>query len=117
MSSFAGRLCVLIVAADRPFLDAGEVIVSAVAGLPHREDERQIGLLGVFETLRDLFELDEGAVRLGIRIALLEPNDPVLAGGRTALEPDIDQFRDGGARRNFSEAAAAQDRGFEGELR
>src|SRR5690242_336762 len=60
LDSFRGAL--LVVAADRPFLDAGEVIVGAVAGLPHGEDQRQVGLRFLLEAGRQCGELRQREV-------------------------------------------------------
>src|SRR5262245_30205622 len=86
--SFHRPRLVLVVAADRPFLDAGEMVVGAVAALPHRQHQRQVGLLLALEPLGDGGELGERAVGVGVGVAVLELDRPVLAGGFAALERD-----------------------------
>src|SRR5437016_5154271 len=54
--SSGSRRNLLLLAANRPFLDAGEVVVGAVSGLPHGEDERQVGLLLALEASGQLLE-------------------------------------------------------------
>src|SRR5262245_66240188 len=52
-----------------------------------------------------------------VGISILEVADPFLAGRLAALERDIDQLGDVGPGGDVTEPSAAQDRGFERELR
>src|SRR5262245_7814030 len=93
---------VFVIAADRPFLDAGEVVVGAIAALPHAEHQWRIGLLLVLESHYELFEFDERALGLKIRIAILEVEEPDVAGRGAAFEPHISQFCERSAGRNVA---------------
>src|SRR4051794_10562062 len=110
-------LRLVVIAADRPFLDAGEVVVGTVSVLPHREHERQIGLLLILKSHDELFEFGKRLLGVKIRIALLEVDVYGVAGWRAAFERHIGEFCDGPASRNVAKAAAAQNGTFERELR
>src|SRR5262245_22265493 len=107
----------LIATAHGPFLHAGEVVVAAIAALPHGQDQRQIRLLLVLESRHDRLELGERALGVEVGVAFLEVDHLVLAGGLAALERDIDQLGNAGPRGNVGKSTATQDRGFERELR
>ena len=57
------------------------------------------------------------SVGVEIRVALLEIDGHVVAGGIAAPERDVGKVGDGRLGRNIGESAAAQDRGFQRELR
>ena len=94
MRAHSAALLVIVVAADRPFLHAREMVVGAVAGLPHRQHQREIGLLLVLEACGDRGELGERALGMGVGVAVLEVDRLALAGGLAALERHIDQLGD-----------------------
>ena len=50
-----------------PFLDAGEIVVGAVAVRPHRQIERGVGLVLVLEGADQVFQLVAGLIGGGIR--------------------------------------------------
>src|SRR6185312_8139086 len=108
-------------AGARPFLHAREMIVVAIARLPHRMGQRSIGLVIVVETPHQFGEFFQRAVGLRIGRAFLEVDRQELAGARAALERDISQRRNRAParqrRRAGVESALAQHRGFERELR
>src|SRR5690348_9263618 len=97
----AARSCVVSAAAAAgrgPFLDAREIVVGAVAVLPHRETERGIALRLVLEFADQPFELGArfvgGVIRKLRRVAAIDFQFDrlFLAGRRVAAEPDVDQF-------------------------
>src|SRR6185312_17055367 len=102
-----------------PFLDPREIVIGAIAVGPHRQHERTIGLVLVFEFADQRLELRPrivgGSVGMLRRIARsdLELQRPFLARRVVAGEADIDQFSDGGAGIDTLKAALAQDRGLQ----
>src|SRR5439155_11771135 len=113
-ASFA--LCILR-SGDGPFLHPCEVVIRAVAALPHRQDQRLIWLLFVLESLSDACELLERAFGMEVRVAILEINRHAVARGIAALQRDIDQLGDRGIGRDIGKSTVAQNRGLERELR
>ena len=67
-----GSRLVLIVAADRPFLHPRQVVVGAVTVLPHRQDQREIRLGLVLETLDHRFELGVGVLGMDVGVPSLK---------------------------------------------
>src|SRR5829696_3368603 len=92
------------------------MVIGAVARLPHREDQRQIGLLLILEARGDLGELGKCAVGVEIGIAILEVDNLGVACGLATLDRHVNELGDRDACRNIAETAATQDGGFEREL-
>src|SRR5664279_611358 len=106
-----------------PFLDAGEIVVAAVAVRPHRQIERSIRFVLVLEFADQDFKLLSCVVggRIG-RLRLIARFDlqlqrSLFARRIIAAQPDIDEFADGRARIDPGKAALAQDRRLQRQLR
>src|SRR5262245_22989631 len=107
----------LVGSSDRPFLHAREVVVAAVAALPHGQNQREIGLLLALESFNHRGELGQGALGMEVWVSFPEADDLLFARRLAALERDIGELGDGGVGGNAGKSAATQDRGLEGELR
>ena len=73
-------------AGRRPFLDAGEIVIGAVAVRPHRQVERGIGLVFVLEFADQVFELLAGVIG-GLIGRLRRVVVPDLQFQRTSVRP------------------------------
>src|SRR5438874_1496734 len=106
-----------------PFLDAGEIVVCAVAVRPHRQIQRSIGLTFVLEGADQRLQLPSrligGSIRRLRLIALVDLQLQRLLFARrvVAAKPDIAEFADGSVCRNAVKAAFSQDRCLQRELR
>src|SRR6476660_2654220 len=88
-------------AGRRPFLDAGEIVIGAVAVRPHRQVQGGIGFVFVLEFAKEDFELLSGVVRSLVRrlrrivVPDLQFQRTLLARRIVAAELDIDEYADG----------------------
>src|ERR1700677_8344 len=109
-------------AGRRPFLDPREIVVTAVAVGPHRQVQRTIGLGLALEFTNQRLELSQrviGGLIGWLRRLVLESQFQrrVLARRVIAADAHISQLADGGAYVDAVEAALAQDRGLQRQLR
>ncbi len=93
------------------------MVVGAVAVLPHRQHQRQIGLLLVLEPRGDRLEFIKRPVGVNVGVTLLELDRPFFARGLATLQRDVDELATPRHRRHIAKSAAAQDRGLECKLR
>src|SRR5205085_415041 len=106
-----------------PFLDPGEIVISAVAVGPHRQVQRGVGLILILEGADQRLQLGPGLSGRGVRrlrlVALLELEleDAFFARRIVAAQADIDELAHGRAGVDVGKTALAQDRGFQRELR
>src|SRR5262249_46762504 len=110
-------LCRIVRATGRPLLHASQMVIGAVAGFPHRQHQWPIRLFLVLEPCGDLGELFERAFCVRVCVPLLESDRPLFSGQLAAPERDVNEIADGGVRSDAGKSAAAQNGGFEGELR
>src|SRR5688572_17951873 len=93
------------------------MIVVAVARLPHGVNEREIGRILLREMGGDGGELFQRSLGLAVGRAVLERDDALFARGIATAQPYVGELGDRASGGDTRESAAAQDGGFERQLR